>query len=244
MPVRLLLLACLLLCSHVSVAELLRFNIPQSGYPPYLLEHPMEQGRGIVYDVLAVIAQKQDIQIEVLNIPRKRVEQLLSHASLDATMAAIEWIDNPQRFIFTEPIMKSEDALFSPVDHPLAFYHVGDLFDKRIGTKLGYKYPLIEPYTIQKKITRVDTLTVEAMLKMLLAKRADAAIVNRAAGLWVIKHSPELKDRFAIATKAINTFEVRLMFHQRWAPFVIQFNRELEMLKQSGELAAIIARYR
>lgn len=232
------------LYSQFSSAEVLRLNIPKAGYPPYLLEKREVQGRGVVFDVLALVAKKHDVDIEVISLPRKRVEQHLVTGRLDASMAAIEWIDNPQLFVFTKPIMKSQDGLFSSTTEPLRFEQVNDLFNKRIATRLGYKYPLIDSHFEQQRIQRLDALTLEAMLKMVLAKRADATIVNRAAGQWLIKNNPKLQNRFMIAEKVINTFDIRLMFNQRWAPFTKQFDQELANLRISGELAKIIARYR
>ncbi|MGB1239258.1 MAG: substrate-binding periplasmic protein [Pseudomonadales bacterium] len=241
---RLLLVLATLLFAQLSAAQTLILNISEKGYPPYLLSEPTEQGRGVLYDVLELITQRHNIQIEIISVPRKRVEQLLTAGSFDATMAAREWINSPQRFLFSDPIMQSQDVLFSKRETPLYFERVEDLFGERIATRLGYKYPLIDPYTVQQKIHRMDALTTEAMLKMVLADRADATIVNRAAGQWLIANQPHLQNKFYITDKPINVFDLRLMFNQQWGDFVETFNRELAQMAASGQLQQIIERYR
>lgn len=223
--------------------EKITFNMSPTGYPPYMIYNENKNPSGIMYDVLKKVASKYDYAVEVAGIPRRRVNEWLDSNKLDATPRAKEWVPNPDDYVFTEPIVVARDVIFSLIKSPVDFNNIEDLFGKRIGTHLGYKYPLLDQYFKDKKMFRDDANNEIAMLKMVLFKRTDAAIINELVGLWLIKEN-NWQGKFSISKKDCGSVDYRIMFNKKWIPFVDKFNKELVKMKKDGTLNNIINRYK
>lgn len=113
---------------------------------------------------------------------------------------------------------------------------------KVISSHLGYAYPTLDEDFKAKRIIRSDAKTELAMLKMVMKKRADAAVVNELVGLWIIKQN-SWQNKFKISAKDIDSVGYRIMFSRKWAPFVKKFNKEFRRMKQNGSVKKIIAKY-
>jgi polar amino acid transport system substrate-binding protein len=155
----------------------------------------------------------------------------------------VEWSDDPQRFLFTDSVIRIRDLVFSRRQTPLRYRSPDDLLGKSVGTHLGYVYPLLTAYFDSKRILRADAGTEKSMLLMLQAGRTDALVMNELVALWLIK-TENLQDQFTSSETELDGYEYRLMFGPQWSDFVAQFNRELARMKRDGRLARVIGKYR
>lgn len=244
-------LACILgllaLClSSIAVAEQksIKFNVTPNGYPPYLIVDEKGRASGIMYEVLRSIATELGYTVESKRIPRKRVNQMILSSELDATSRAIEWTQQPERFVFSDEVVAVRDVLFSPIASPLQFEQPQDLFGKSVFAYLGFSYPALEPHLSNGAIDRIDAKSNLVMLQRMLRRpdRFAGALMNESVGLWVIKQQG-MKGKFVVSKKAVGEVPYRLMFGKRWAGFVKQFNQRLQQMKADGRLAAILDRY-
>ena len=92
------------------------------------------------------------------------------------------------------------------------------------------------------QLVRSDATSDLSMLKMLQAKRVEAALVDESAARWLFQREG-IKDVRFLPESVDNGVELRLMFAPQRRALVKDFNHELSTLKRSGELAHIIARY-
>ncbi len=113
--------ACLLLGVWLSAlaTEVIRLNVAPGGFPPYTIVTPGQETGGLVLELLAVIAAKHGCQIRTLELPRNWVESMVLDDSLDPTPRAREWTKQPERFLFTEPMVEVHDVVFSRRAAPL-----------------------------------------------------------------------------------------------------------------------------
>jgi polar amino acid transport system substrate-binding protein len=236
-------LCCCIGAVDIFGSEIIIFNTTPKGYPPYLIKEAGKQERGIMLEVLQIIATKLDYVVETKGIPTKRVEKLINIGDLDATAKAKEWVPNPEDYEFTNVIVRARDVLFSLKKTPIKFQAVEDLFDKDIGTHLGFSYPMLETYFKDKRIRRNDTANGAAMLKMVLKERTDAAVINELVAKWLIRQK-HWQGKFVVSEKEIGGFDYRIMFNKKWKSFVQKFNQELTLMKQNGELEKIISKYK
>jgi ABC-type amino acid transport substrate-binding protein len=82
------------------------------------------------------------------------------------------------------------------------------------------------------------------MLKMLIASRGDAAIMNKTVAFWVIKKNEELDQQVFGFSKPVDASQIALLcLDKKWIPFIDYFNQELSILKSSGKIATIIEKY-
>ncbi|WP_275667854.1 substrate-binding periplasmic protein [Marinobacter salexigens] len=123
--------------ASASDAKVFRFNISPNGYPPYMIVD-QDAPSGIMWDVASLITERLGYQIAAKKIPRKRVDQMLLDGYIDGTSRAVEWTQNPQDFLFTEPIVKVQEVFFTPKSTEETYNSPEDLFSKTVVTHLGY----------------------------------------------------------------------------------------------------------
>ncbi|GBO85732.1 substrate-binding periplasmic protein [Marinobacter salsuginis] len=230
----------------VSASEeerVFRFNISPNGYPPYLIVD-QNQPSGIMWDVVSVVAKRLGYRVIAERIPRKRVDQMLLEGYIDGTPRAREWADNPEQFLFTDPVVDIEEVFFAPAQSDFSYESPDDLVSKTIVTHLGYRYPLLEPYFEEGRVRRFDVSRDKDMFTFVLhGDRFDAAVADRLVGKWILRNEG-LRQHFDITSKGISNYGFRLMLRKDWHSFANQFNAELAEMRENGELDAILANYR
>ncbi len=239
----LFILCCCIGAVDIFGSEIIVFNTTPKGYPPYMIKEAGKKESGIMVEVLQIIATKHGYILETKGVPTKRVEKLLKIGDLDATARAKEWVNNPENYEFTDVIVRARDVLFSLKKTPITFRSIEDLFDKDIGTHLGYKYPMLKTYFKDNRIRRNDTANGTAMLNMVLKERTDAAVMNELVAKWIIRQN-KWQGKFVVSKKEVGGFDYRIMFNKKWRSFVQKFNQELTLMKQNGELERIISKYK
>lgn len=243
-PAVLLLWAVLFLSTPASAEEqrVFRFNVSPDGYPPYLITDG-EQPSGILWDVVKLISERMGYKVVPAQIPRKRVDRMLLDGYIDGTCRAREWTDDPEQFLFTQPIVNIEQVFFTPAD-------VGRIYDTRNGylpktvvTHLGYHYPDLEPFFNAGTVRRFDVPRERDLFTFLVhGKGFDAAITDRRVGQWILRKE-NLEDRVHVDRHSIREYGYRLMLRKDWTGFARKFNKELEHIRRNGELEAILAPY-
>jgi len=230
------------LASQHSANELI-FNIGTGSIPPYTIKRDDGSFGGIFWDVLSHIAKAYDYSVIATEIPANRVDDFILEGHVDVTMRAIEWTEEPYRFLFTEPIVIARDVVFTRKDQPLNLKSPEDLSGKTLITHLGYSYPILEPLFESGKITRLELTDEVSMFRRLAeAERFDGLLSNYHGGQWIIRVQG-WEDDFRVEPMTLDELPYRLMFAPRWAHFVVIFNRELAKMKKNGELDSIIACY-
>lgn len=223
--------------------RIFRFNVSPNGYPPYLISKNGKQS-GIMWDVVTVIAGRLNYRVVAEMIPRKRVDQMIVDGYIDGTTRAKEWTDNPDGFVFTDPVVNIEEVLFVPKDSSLEFEVPEDLFSRTLVTHLGYHYPELEPYFQSGRIKRFDVSRDRDMFKYVLhGDNMDAAVADRLVGNWILRNEG-IKDEFRTTSTELSEYGFRVMLRKDWAGFAKSFNQELKNMRKNGELEEILANYR
>lgn len=223
--------------------QVFRFNISPNGYPPYLIVD-QNQPSGIMWDVVFEIAQRLGYEVIAEQIPRKRVDQMILEGYIDGTPRAREWAEDPEQFLFTDPVVDIEEVFFIPAGSGMSYESPEDLVSKTLVTHLGYRYPPLEPYFEEGRIRRFDVSRDKDMFTFVLhGDRFDAAVADRLVGKWILRNEG-LRQQFDITTKSISNYGFRLMLRKDWQSFANRFNQELAKMKENGELDAILANYR
>jgi len=227
----------------MAADKVFRFNVSPNGYPPYLIVDDDEPA-GIMWDVVSLIAERIGYTVVPEKIPRKRVDAMLLENYIDGTSRAIEWTENPEQFLFTDPIVAVEEVLFIPTGSTLVYQTPEDLFSRTVVTHLGYSYPKLEAHFEAEEIKRFDVSRDRDMFTFVLhGQHFDAAIADRLVGQWILMNEG-LQGDFRISDESISNYPFRLMLRKDWADFANQFNTELAAIRANGELEAILSRYR
>jgi polar amino acid transport system substrate-binding protein len=220
------------------------YNVTDTGYPPFMIhpDSPEDNPRGIMYDILESAGKNLGFKVKVVTIPKKREIYFFNSNLLDVHATAREWVSNPSRFVFSEPVIKVKNVLFSLKANPFSYKSIDDLNGKTAVAHIGFVYPPLTAKFESGTITRVDAGSEVAMLRMIQLGRGDFAIINNLVGAWHIKERG-LEDQFHATEKAVTDYEYRFMFSKKWAKLVPKFNQELKKMKTDGRLSKIIKKY-
>ena len=220
------------------------------GWPPYLIVDPeknlpRENGSGILMDIFKKASQTLGYKVNTVCYPEKRDIKMLNKGLIDFRFDGRKWVDAPDRYFWSDPIIKASDVLVFRKGDPVLFDDLEDLAGKTIITHLGYTYPTLSTYFTSGRMTRSDTATHSSMLRMLKAKRGDAAIMNKQVALWVIKNSRFLSRSGFTFSTPVDSSRLALQYTSRkWHEFVKDFNRELSKMKTDGRINDILSDYR
>lgn len=225
--------------------DTLIFNISTDGYPPFTIVHEDGQIGGIFWDVLNTIATRHSIKLEAIQLPTRRVDQFLLEGRADVTMRAIEWTNEPHRFVFSEPLLLTRDAIFFHRNQRQDIRSVDELKGLLLLTQLGFKYPELDEALHGGEIEHLEIQDQQSMFRRLReGTRFHAAVSNLHAGQWVLRAN-QWQEEIALASIEFESVPYRLMFapkHQAFVETVI--NQELEAMRASGELDRIRNLYR
>ncbi|WP_266097552.1 type 2 periplasmic-binding domain-containing protein [Marinobacter salsuginis] len=83
-----------------------------------------------MWDVVSVVAKRLGYRVIAERIPRKRVDQMLLEGYIDGTPRAREWADNPEQFLFTDPVVDIEEVFFAPAQSDFSYESPDDLVSK------------------------------------------------------------------------------------------------------------------
>jgi len=221
----------------------LTMNVSVGGYPPYTIVRD-DAAEGIMWDVLATVAETKGYDLEPMEVPRTRVDDFIEEGRLDVSPRAEEWSREPERFVFSDPVVTIREVVFARADSDFQFNDLSDLEGKTIITGLGYFYPELEWLFAKGKAVRFDVQSRRAMFSHLLSSTDfDLLISEEQSGLWILNENG-WNDKIVVAGKPISEHPYRLMFNRRWKGFVADFNEALSEMQQSGELDQILDRYR
>ena len=225
------------------VEKVFRFNVSPNGYPPYLITEG-DQTSGIMWTVVEEIAIRLGYRVEAHKMPHKRVEQMLLSEFIDGTARAKEWTEKPEDFVFSDPVVQTEEVIFFPAGSPHSFRVIEDLFSLTLVAHLGYTYPGLEHHFKSGKITRFDVpRDKDLFLYASQGDDLDAAISDRLVGQWIL-YQQGMKDQFRTSSSILSEAGYRIMLRPGLETFADAFNRELAQMRNSGRIEEIVSKYR
>ncbi|OIQ52073.1 Bacterial extracellular solute-binding protein, family 3 [Pseudodesulfovibrio hydrargyri] len=243
-----LLLLCLLGPARAHALEgTILLGGPHEGWPPFFI--PAADGEpatGIMPDVLRAVANRLDLKVAEVYYPDKRAMLYLADGSLDSWPKSEKWVDDPQRYLWTDPVVVSTDVVVYRKQSPIPFQSPEDLIGRNICVVLGYSYPTLEPLFDQGLIRPWKAPSTKLMLKMLGRGHVDGAVCNRFVAQWILREDEGLNpEDFAFAETAVDSAPYRFAFTRagNWEGFIERFNRELKAMREDGRLEAILKRY-
>jgi len=221
--------------------------VPDTDWPPYLINDPKYTGGGVLVEVLKVVAEPMGYTVKVRRYPNKRGWKLLEDGDIDVHVKAKEWVKNPDKYLWTAPFMVSEDILLYSANSTLEYTSPEALYGKTVAAMEGFVYPVLEAHFGPGKINRVNATSPFTMLDLLDHGRVDAALVNKSETQWLFRNRSDIKpDRFRMDKIPCDKAWYRYVFTKdsKWHPFINEFNKTLKAMKKDGRLKAIMDQYR
>ncbi len=221
---------------------------PPEGWPPFIIVSKRGLSHeGIMIDVMREITNKMGYKVDIDFYPEKRSMLLLEEGRIHAYAKAKEWTENPSAYLWSAPVMVSEDILVSNTQNPVQFQTVHELSRHSIGSVYGFSYPALDAAFASDAIHHHTAKDTESILRMVQRGHIDAAATNRNVAEWIIRNQGDMAQRdFTYSSTIIGSAPYRFAFcnDPKWEQFLICFNRELASMKSDGRLQAIFNRYR
>ena len=224
----------------------LRMFVPDTDWPPYLINTPGHPG-GVFVEVLREAVGSLGYTVVPVRLPNKRGWSMLDNGEVDVHIKAKDWVEDPDRYEWSIPFMKNENVLVYAADSDLKYDSPKSMLGKSIGTIKGFIYPALEPYFKDGRIRRVDCASPYTMLELVALHRIDAAVVNRIETLYLFRTEPNLHpERYRLDDTPCGVAWYRYLFPKGrgWNPLIGKLNKGLKAMMRDGRLDAILARYR
>lgn len=230
----------------ISESDVLTVAVPGEGYAPFIIIEG-DDISGILIEPFVMAAQGLDIKIKFVLLPEKRSQRMLDNQEIQARMESANWVDNPQDYLWSEPITPLNDVFVFHKDSETDFESNQSLEGAEIITHLGYGYPTLQTQFDQNFITRKDYPTEHDMLKALsrhIPGLKRAAVMNQQVALWIIGSDKRFRDKFKFTNRLIGTADLQFQFPKTEAleDIVARLNLQLRKLKADGIVSKIADR--
>ena len=210
--------------------------------PPYLfIDDNSGQLIGIVAEVLNRFSQHHNIDINYLYLNRIRAESSIYNGVADISYLAPDWVEHPDKLLFSKYIYQSNDRLYS-LSSELIQLEQKQIKDKVVCAREFYRHPIFEQYIEQHQLKRMDTDSSEGQLKMMLSGRCDFIYTNE----WIAKHlikNIKTNKKIYASEKAFDLNRGALAFNKKRHHEFMLFNQFIHELHKSGDIDKIIDMY-
>ncbi|WP_448563317.1 substrate-binding periplasmic protein [Thalassotalea ganghwensis] len=226
-----------LFTSTLCYAENIVIGVPDAGYPPFIIIKDKHVS-GILIEPLELAAKNIGVTISYTFLPENRSKVMLDHHSIDARMESVEWVSNPEDYLWSEPITQLDDILVYHKSAQTDYETEQALYGSELIAHLGYTYPTLEPLIKDKRLKRLDFTSERKMLQGLYLTKAGSkrvAIMNKYVAQWLIKETPQFHNTFKFSERVIATAPLQFQFDKRdeLAPIVAKLNHELRKIKKN-----------
>jgi len=229
---------------HAEQRRVVMF-IPDTDWPPYVISDPTHPEGGVLQAVFRAVAEPMGYEVEVRRLPDRRGWLQLEQGEVDVHAKAMEWVRNPDDYLWTDPFLPSETVFLYREDSDIVSATPADLHGRAVAAIKGFIYPELEAHFGPGRIERVDVASPFTMLDLLALGRVDAALVNGAETRWLMRTDPRL-DGFRLDPCSCGHADYRFVFTRddKWKPFIEEFNRRLARMRKDGSLDALLDEYR
>ncbi|WDE06503.1 transporter substrate-binding domain-containing protein [Thalassomonas viridans] len=226
--------------------EVIEIKVGTIPRPPFLAA---DEATGAAPEVLAAMNRVQNqFEFTLVSIPTKRRIRSLSAGLVDIMM----W-DNPawgwqkDRLSLSVPLVANQDIFLALKQEQRTQSFFDDLTDKRLVAVHGYYYRFADFVTDESRLSEMFDISLvsneELTIKMLLAKRADIAVVSTITLNWFLLRYPQYREELMISER-VDTSHERFFLVPQSAPIrAKEINDILIAADRQGLLSVIYQRY-
>lgn len=217
----------------------LKFVLYFPQVPPYMYTNDHRaQVHGIVPESLAEFFEKQQIDVRYVIDNRKGAEHRLYSGDVDAMLLAANWAEQPQRLIFSVPLLTHRDYLYSMKPFAAGSDLRQWLPQRAVCTRQYYVYEALQPF-FDADTKRIDSSSELAQMRMLLNGRCEYVYMNEHVASWLqFNQFPTMK--FYQSPQSFGNVGLTIAFHPKWQALLPELNRYLLEQQRSGRFEKIL----
>lgn len=221
------------------------FALFSRGWPPFEM---VIDGtcQGAAPQILEAVLP-DDVSMTTIPYPAARKYLYPTEGLIHTRLEAEEWMPPGYDLLWSAPVMKSRNVLYSPAQRPLVYRGLDSLEDTIIGCIKNYRYPAIQPLFDAGRAERYNVNGMQLLMRMLKAGRIDAAVVDEMTAAWFIAQQPELSPNdFHVAEQAVDSVDLRFVFNNipEWEPRLPELNDNIARAREDGTIDQILNQYR
>lgn len=192
---------------------------------------------GILFDITHAIADQLDMKLEMLAIPRKRIERSLENNTIDMDcIANPDWYES-ETLQWSRVIYQNPDVLINRK----GMTSITELSAHRklkIGTTLGYVYAELSPYISNEQIQPVISLSADDSHKKYRKHKVSGFVSASVEALYFTK---DAKDSII----PLNNNNIHCVLSPNMTKLTVQrINTAIKTLIETGEIEAILTKYK
>lgn len=226
--------------SHSAPNEKFKFVLYYPQVPPYMYQNSQQQEvAGLIPALINEFFQRQEISLSYVVDNRKGAEHRLYAGDVDAMLLAKNWTEHPELLVFSEPVIMHRDFLFAT--RPFAKNSTADnwLLNASVCTRQYYVYDALEPY-FQQGLTRIDSSSEAAQMRMLQSGRCDFAYMNEHVAAWLQQNQFSDVKLYRSPTSFGNV-GLTIAMHNKWRKLLPQLNAFLKEQRENGNIERKLA---
>ncbi len=215
-------------------------------FAPYSWRDEQGRMRGLMIDVMDRVAAQMGLRVRHEGYPWQRAQKLVRMAQADGFVTIATRERRSYTLVVEEPVTTTVLTIFTQRAHPrmAEFQRASRLSDFKSLTFLDYfgngwgKENLVG-FTVH------HTINVDNVFKMLAAGRGDLMVTDPLVARFKLNQLGLSGQVVEVPLQLASTpFNLCIGKHSRFNTRITEFNRALQQLRQSGELARIVERYR
>ncbi len=223
-----------LLSTSVIAAE----TITIGTFPiPLMVE---SKDKGVFIELTQALAKEAGFELVIVVLPPQRTLQNFEENGVDSIFPALE-VTMPENHLRSDLVYVKRDFSFT-VKGKEPLETIADLSGKRVGITSGYPYAkkLIADNSIRFVVTSRD----EQNVKMLMAGRIDAFVVEEKSGLKAFSNNGSDHEISYNSAQPLSEQDVFFAFkkNKRGKHFADKISAALIVLKENGTFAGIMAK--
>lgn len=227
-----------------SKTEPLVIAVTDDEGPPFFALDPITQKPiGIFADILGQLGSAMGLQVTFLATARNKIEDEIISNRADGTFLAPQWVQRPNKLVFTDPILIHKQYFYSL--SPLVSIRASRsnlrdvLKGKAVCIRQDYLYPELDKLFQQKILVRTDVSNRDRLINMLIDKRCELIYMNDIHTQWVLA-TQRLPRAVFRSPKSLAADKVPLALSTKWASRLSEFNRQINKLHLTGEIQRIV----
>lgn len=244
------LLSCLLLL-HVPVAIAVE-EVRVGGYhfPPYLDKPDSQHPQGLVPELLQALnaVQQRYRFVLVPTSATRRYRDLVSGRFDLMFFESSRWGWQGTSYLALGVDIDDAEVYVAAAEPGRGQEYFEDLSDKRMALYNGYHYGFAgfdaDPDYLARTFNAVLTYSHDSNVRMLLARRADVAVVTRSYLESFLARHPEILPELLVSERLDQLYHHQVLLRPKGALSPAEVAELLGQLQANGELSRLLGRYR
>lgn len=225
-------------CARAAEPPPLRVVAPTNQSMPLLKMVGAVPVDGLLKDLGELLASRLGMTAAFMPLPSKRAGPAVASGAADLLCyVKSQWLDGP--LLWTAPFLHGTGVIAAGAQAP-AVTRLQDLQGERLGTVLGYRYPVIEQALMQP-LLREDVADADTNLRRLALGRVRYAVTDRATLGDFLRRHPDSGLREVLL---VEDYRLGCALTPERPDLLPALNKAVAQIQADGSLEALQARYR